>query len=127
MPTPQGRPASPYLACGLAWAVPGGGHFWLGRRQKGVALFVLIPVLFILGLWLDGEFFPFDFADPLVGLKALADHSIGLMYFAAQTVGAGQGRAASPTYEYGNTFMIVAGLLNLLSALDAFDIAVGRK
>jgi uncharacterized protein DUF6677 len=31
------------------------------------------------------------------------------------------------TYEYGNTFVIVAGLLNMLVALDAFDIAKGRK
>jgi hypothetical protein len=31
------------------------------------------------------------------------------------------------TYEYGNTFLIVAGLLNFLVMLDAYDIAVGRK
>jgi hypothetical protein len=33
----------------------------------------------------------------------------------------------SATYEYGNTFMIVAGLLNFLVMLDAFDIGMGRK
>jgi len=31
------------------------------------------------------------------------------------------------TYEYGNTFLLVAGLLNYLVMLDAFDIAAGRK
>jgi hypothetical protein len=31
------------------------------------------------------------------------------------------------TYEYGNTFLIVAGLLNLLVVLDAFDRARGRR
>jgi len=31
------------------------------------------------------------------------------------------------TYEYGYTFLIVAGLLNMLIVLDVFDIAVGRK
>ena len=31
------------------------------------------------------------------------------------------------TYEYGNTFLIVAGLLNALVVIDAFDIAMGRK
>ncbi len=31
------------------------------------------------------------------------------------------------TYEYGNAFLIVAGLLNMLVVLDAWDIAVGRK
>jgi hypothetical protein len=31
------------------------------------------------------------------------------------------------TFEYGNTFLLVAGLLNYLAMLDAFDIAAGRK
>jgi len=31
------------------------------------------------------------------------------------------------TYEYRNTFLLVAGLLNYLAALDAFDIAARRK
>jgi hypothetical protein len=31
------------------------------------------------------------------------------------------------TYEYGNAFMMVAGLLNMLVVLDAFDVAQGRK
>ena len=36
-------------------------------------------------------------------------------------------QAARATYEYGNTFLLIAGLLNYLTVLDAFDIAVGRK
>jgi hypothetical protein len=111
----------------LAWAVPGGGHFLVGRAQKGVALVVLLPLMFAIGLWIEGRLFPFQFGDPLVGLAALANVGIGLPYFVAKLVGAGVGRAVAATYEYGNTFIIVAGLLNLLSALDAFDIAVGRK
>ena len=35
--------------------------------------------------------------------------------------------AARATFEYGNTFLLVAGLLNYLAMLDAFDIAAGRK
>jgi hypothetical protein len=31
------------------------------------------------------------------------------------------------TYEYGNAFVIVAGLLNMLVVLDAWDVAEGRK
>ena len=31
------------------------------------------------------------------------------------------------TYEYGNAFLIVAGLMNMLVVLDAFDVAQGRK
>ena len=36
-------------------------------------------------------------------------------------------RAARATYEYGNTFLLIGGLLNYLNMLDAFDIAAGRK
>ena len=36
-------------------------------------------------------------------------------------------QAARATYEYGNTFLLIAGLLNYLTMLDAFDIAAGRK
>jgi len=41
--------------------------------------------------------------------------------------GAGAGRVVAITYEYGNAFVIVAGLLNMLVVLDAFDIGMGRK
>jgi hypothetical protein len=36
-------------------------------------------------------------------------------------------QAARATYEYGNTFLLIAGLLNYLVMLDSFDIAAGRK
>jgi hypothetical protein len=32
-----------------------------------------------------------------------------------------------PTYEYGSTYLLTAGLMNMLLILDAFDIASGRK
>jgi hypothetical protein len=35
--------------------------------------------------------------------------------------------AARATFEYGNMFLLLAGLLNYLAMLDAFDISVGRK
>ena len=111
----------------MAWIVPGGGHLWLGRAQKGLTLLVVLSLMFAFGLWIQGRIFPFQFSDPLVGLAALADLGIGVPYFVAKMVGAGAGNVIAITYEYGNTFVIVAGLLNLLAVLDAFDIAVGRK
>jgi hypothetical protein len=36
-------------------------------------------------------------------------------------------QAARTTYEYGNTFLLIAGLMNYLTMLDAFDVAAGRK
>jgi hypothetical protein len=62
-----------------------------------------------------------------VALAAFADICMGVPYFIAKAVGAGGGRVIAITYEYGNAFLIVAGLLNMLVVLDAFDIAQGRK
>jgi hypothetical protein len=122
------RPAShTYLICAAAWAVPGAGHLWLGRRQKGLTFLIALTAMFAAGVWLQGRIFPFELSQPLVALAAFADLGIGLPYVVAKMLGAGGGRVVAITYEYGNAFIIVAGLLNLLVVLDAFDIAEGRK
>jgi hypothetical protein len=92
-----------YAICAAAWAVPGAGHLWLGRRQKGLTFL------------------------PLVALAAFADLGIGVPYFLAKALSLGGGRVIAISYEYGNAFLIVAGLLNMLVVLDAYDIAQGRK
>lgn len=121
------EPGGIVLLCLGAWLIPGGGHLWLGRRGKGLVLLAAIVAMFALGLALHGRLFPFEFAQPLVGLAAIADLAAGLPYFAAWVMGWGQGQVVAVTYEYGNAFLIVAGLLNLLVVLDAYDIACGRK
>jgi len=106
--------------------VPGLGHLWLGRRKGLVFLFVL-PTMFALGLFLEGRIFPVDFSQPLVGLAAIANMGIGLPYIIARMMGYGGGNVIAVTYEYGNTFLIVSGLLNALVVIDAFDVSKGRK
>jgi len=115
------------VLCLAAWAIPGAGHLWLGRRVKGAIFFVAITLMFSIGLAVHGRLFPFDFSEPFVGLMALADVSAGFLYFIASALGSGAGDVTAATYEYGNAFLIVAGLLNLLVVLDAYDVAVGRK
>ena len=115
------------LLCLASWAIPGAGHFWLGRRTKGVIFLAALPLMFAIGLALHGRLFPFDFSDPLVGLEALADLGIGASYFVASAFGYGVGDVRAVTYEYGNAFLVVAGLLNLLVVIDAYDVALGRK
>jgi hypothetical protein len=121
----QGAP--PLLVALAAWLVPGAGHFWTGQRGKALVFLVLLPAMFATGLAIDGRIFPFEPQQPLVALAALADLGIGLPYFVARAMGAGAGAVLSVSYEHGNTFIIVAGLLNLLVACDAFDLASGRK
>jgi hypothetical protein len=115
------------LLCLAAWAIPGAGHLWLGRRGKGLTFLVALPLMFAIGLAIEGRLFPFDLSEPLVGLAAVADVGIGIPYFLATAFGFGAGQVRNITYEYGNAFIIVAGLLNLLVVIDAYDIALGRK
>jgi hypothetical protein len=124
--TPARRGPNHLLVCALSWAVPGAAHLWLGRR-KGLVFLIVLPAMFALGVALQGRIFPFDFSQPLVALEALADLGAGVPYFIAQALGYGSGNVIAVTYEYGNTFLIVAGLLNALVAIDAYDIAMGRK
>lgn len=115
------------LLCLAGWAIPGAAHLWLGRRSKGLIFLVALPIMFFLGLGLHGRLFPFDFSEPLVGLAALADLGVGAIYFVASVAGFGAGNVRIASYEYANAFLIVAGLLNLLVIIDAYDIALGRK
>ena len=115
------------LVCVVAWAIPGAAHLWLGRRQKGAVFFVALMLMFVLGLLLHGRIFSIDLQEPLGTLAAIADLGIGLPWIVARFLGAGVGQVTNVTYEYGNTFLIVAGLLNSLVVLDAFDVAMGRK
>jgi hypothetical protein len=121
------QPTTPTLISIAAWLVPGAGHLWQGRTQKGVIFLVTIPLMFAVGLWLNGRLFPFEPSQPLVALAAFASLGNGLPYFIAAAVGLGGGLVTAASYEYGNTFLIVAGLLNMLVVLDAYDVALGRK
>jgi hypothetical protein len=121
------EPGMLVLLCVAAWLVPGAGHIWLGRRQKGIVFLVALPLMFAIGLLLHGRVFPFELSEPLVALAAAADLGAGAPWVIARMADAGAGVVTATTYEYGNTFLIVSGLLNALVVLDAFDIGMGRK
>ena len=126
-PREAAEPGRLLLVCALAWLIPGAGHLLLGRRQKGLIFLVALPLMFLTGLWLEGRLFPLELSDPLVFLGAIADRGIGVAFFIARAMDAGLGTVIAPSYEYGNTFLMTAGLLNFLVIIDAFDVAKGRK
>ncbi len=107
--------------------MPGAGHLLQGRRQKGLIFLVALPAMFAVGLSLSGRLFPFILSDPLVGLAAVANLGMGLPYGIASMLDLGQGVVTASSYEYGNAFLIVAGLLNTLVVIDAYDVRLGRK
>lgn len=115
------------FVCVLAWLIPGAGHLLQKRRDKGIVLLIAIPLMFGIGLYLSGRLFPLEASDPLVFLGAIANRGVGLPYMIARLMDAGAGTVIDQSYEYGNTFLMTAGLLNFLVILDAFDIAMGRK
>ena len=110
-----------------AWLVPGAGHFLQGRTQKAGIFFVTLVAMFIIGIASGGRLFPFQPSDPLVVLEAVAEWMVGLPRIVVGFGGLGAGEVTAPAYEYGNTFLIVAGLLNALVVLDAIDFAKGRR
>jgi hypothetical protein len=126
-PRATAAPGRLALVCILAWLLPGVGHLVQGRREKGLIFLVVLPLMFGFGLWLQGRLFPLELSDPLVFLGAIADRGLGLLYASAYAADAGAGNVTAASYEYGNTFLMTAGLLNFLVVLDAFDIAKGRK
>ena len=99
----------------------------MGRRQKGIVFLLALTAMFAMGLSLHGRVFPFEFSEPLVGLAAIADFLAGAPWVLTRLLEAGGGLVTAVTYEYGNCFLIVSGLLNFLVILDAYDVALGRK
>jgi len=121
------EPGTLVLLCLAAWVIPGAGHFWMGRRQKGFVFLLALPAMFLVGLLLHGRVFPFELSEPLVALASIANVCAGAPWMIARLLDAGGGTVTAATYEYGNCFLIVSGLLNFLVILDAYDVAMGRK
>ena len=44
----------------LAWAVPGLGHFYLGRRRTAVAFLLLVTATFLAGLSFQGRLYTIE-------------------------------------------------------------------
>jgi hypothetical protein len=122
-----------------SWFIPGAGHLVLGRFGRALLFFLTITGAFVLGLSLNGHLYWPTVAEPgstfhydlITVLWFFAEIGSGLCYIVSYALGLGMApiaqAAASPTFEYGNTFMFLAGLLNYLVIHDAFDIGAGRK
>ena len=116
------------LGAGFAAAVvPGLGHAVLRKWDRALVFFLSISAMFALGLRLRGRLFGPDFTDLFTTLKFVADAGSGLPYWLSWVRGLGTGQPSAYTYDFGNVFIYVAGLLNMLVVVDAFDIAMGRK
>ena len=125
--TASSRPFTVFLACLLAWCLPGSGHFFLGKKGRAITFFLCIFFLFFLGLAIEGNLYSFERGKPLSYLATLANLGVGPSYFLVKWGGLERANIWSYTYDYGTVFIVIAGLLNMLIIFDAYDIAVGRK
>ena len=111
----------------LAWVMPGLGHIANGRVMRGIVFAMIVLSLFLGGILLDGKVYRPEPGQPLTYLAAVGAAGVGLPYVVAHQAGWNLGDIRSQSHEYGNTFTLVAGLLNLLIVLDAYDVAAGRR
>ncbi len=111
----------------LGWFVPGLGHVVLKRYGRGLIFFVCISCMAALGLLMGGKIYSFQTENPLTILAFFSDIGFGSLYFLSKIISIGLGDLKVMTFEFGTAYIAGAGLLNYLVALDAFDIASGKK
>lgn len=115
------------VAPALGWFIPGAGHLIQGRWVRGILLMSAIFLMFFLGLAMDGRVYQLNKGDILDILGFVGDVGNGALYIVTRGMDWGKGAIAHATADYGTKFIIVAGLLNFISAADAYHIAIGKK
>jgi hypothetical protein len=126
-PTNQTRSASAPLVAVAAWFVPGLGHLLLRRWGRALTFLVAAGGLALTGYHMRGHVFAYRAGDAFGNLGFLADLGAGGLYFLSkffESAGPDISRAAG---DYGTRFIASAGIVNLLSVLDAYEIAAGRR
>lgn len=118
------------------WFIPGAGHVLQGKWIRAILLGGSVWISFVAGLSMGGHLFSVSGGDTTIATllqvpPTVANVGSGILYLVCWFLGVGfaddPAHAALATYEYGNTFLLVAGLLNYLAMLDAFDISARRK
>ena len=115
-----------YLPLIAGWLVPGAGHFLLRKWGRGTLLALSIVSMFSLGIAMQGKVY--TSAHDILDMLGLAgDLGNGLLYFVSRTLGLGADWVQVTTADYGTRFIVVAGLLNVIAAVDAHNLRTGRK
>jgi len=115
------------VAPALGWLIPGAGHLIQKRWGRGALLMVSIVLMYTLGLMMQGHIYQPNSGDILDILGFVGDIGAGGLYIVTRAMDLGQGAIQRASADYGTKFIIVAGLLNAISAVDAYHIAIGKK
>ncbi|MDR3774107.1 MAG: hypothetical protein P4L26_12205 [Terracidiphilus sp.] len=115
-----------YLPLIVGWLVPGGGHFLIGKWGRGALLAASIVGMFSMGLAMDGQIH--SGAHDILDLLSMAgDLGNGILYLVCRAMGWGANLVQVTTADWGSRFIVVAGLLNVIAAVDAHNLRTGRK
>ena len=115
------------VAPAVGWLIPGAGHLIQRRWIRGLLLMLSVVVMFVLGLLMEGKLYSPNTGYILDILGFIGDVGAGALYIVSKALNAGTGNIARATADYGTKYLIVAGLLNIISAVDAYHIAIGKK
>jgi hypothetical protein len=125
--TQTSSPGFAYSALIVGWLVPGAGHLITGRWVRALLLFVSIGSMFWLGIAMQGKLYVPNTGDVLEMLGFVGDIGNGLFYALGRILDLGHIAVQTATADYGTKFIVVAGLLNFISAVDAHSLRIGRK
>ena len=89
--------------------------------------FVAIVTMFALGIAMQGEFFTTSSGSYLQTLGYYGELCVGLAMPAARFFGYAGGNPLFVSADFCTAYLVAAGMLNMLSILDTYDIAMGRK
>jgi hypothetical protein len=118
---------SPTLVLVAGWLVPGLGHLLLKKPIRAALLFLSVVAMFCLGLGLHGKIYTPTTGDPLDVLGFAGQIGAAGLYLIAKAAGLGATALSDTLSDYGTKFVVVAGLLNVMAAVDAQSLANGRK
>jgi hypothetical protein len=93
---------------------------------RGTLLLLAIGGMFFLGIAMQGKLY--TSAQNILDMLGLAgDLGSGLFYLISRQLGLGADAVQITTADYGTRFIVVAGLLNVIAAVDAHNLYTGRK
>jgi len=115
-----------YLPLIAGWLVPGAGHFLLRKWGRGALLAASILGMFVLGLAMQGKLYA-NAHEILEFLGLAGDLGTGLLYIVGRALDLGSNPVQVTTADWGTRFIVVAGLLNIIAAVDAHNLRTGRK
>ncbi|MBZ5697466.1 MAG: hypothetical protein LAN18_02850 [Acidobacteriia bacterium] len=110
-----------------SWAVPGLGHLMLRRWGKAAVYFLCVGGLACAGLAMRGGIFGADATDMFDRLGFFADMGAGVFYFLAHMIQTAGPDVAHASGDYGTRLFATAGILNLLTVLEAYEIGRGWR